>query len=521
MASSLAQHRAIRTWNRAKTVTDKDGNPSISTVNQGTETLTTSRALMAPTGTAVKVVTRSPTTTIHTVTFPTPRTVTIILAVYLEESFVTLRGAQGTPTATRTTHVPLNKIPWTTMSEARSAFVTFCPAVTVTDSNGVPVATLKAPGSEPRHFDLNAPLRNASSIPRFDPISSREYILAAFTPTIVTLPLTILAQILSSSLKATWPFHALTQPPPGATASDSVALTTGGFSGVLTWLRLALHRGDFLLLLADALNLLCAGAVAFSTEAFGIRLLGSCTASDFSGCHMGIAIFRAPGRLVQVFLSLGLAILAVLATLLWNWNSGMTGAEGRRIASIAALLTDPETRKIFRHNKPNDKLHGSLKNKEIVESLAGYSSSIQKSASVITSAEGCYIAVYKLSEESPKTTTKKPSSQFKFKFNSKFSLPKMAFPRLRLSGETVGRILYFLSLIAFLILIVYYELTSHEGTPFEDFMNSQNLGVRALFAGLGVAASLFWDHCFSSMSFFFFFFFFFPFSTYSFLNKTR
>ncbi|KAK3996592.1 hypothetical protein QBC44DRAFT_304099 [Cladorrhinum sp. PSN332] len=47
-------------------------------------------------------------------------------------------------------------------------------------------------------------------------------------------------------------------------------------------------------------------------------------------------------------------------------------------------------------------------------------------------------------------------------------------------------------------MLLYYEFTSH-GTGFERFMNSQNFGVRALFAALGFVLSLIWDDCFSDM----------------------
>ena len=52
---------------------------------------------------------------------------------------------------------------------------------------------------------------------------------------------------------------------------------------------------------------------------------------------------------------------------------------------------------------------------------------------------------------------------------------------------------FLLILCSSFILIVYYESTQLD-TPFERFMDSQNFGVRTLFAGVGVVVSLFWDY---------------------------
>lgn len=59
---------------------------------------------------------------------------------------------------------------------------------------------------------------------------------------------------------------------------------------------------------------------------------------------------------------------------------------------------------------------------------------------------------------------------------------------------------FLLALIGVLVLVMYYELTSYADSGFEQFMNSQNLGVRALFTAIGLIISLFWDYYSSGKS---------------------
>ncbi|KAK3322968.1 hypothetical protein B0H66DRAFT_532286 [Apodospora peruviana] len=55
---------------------------------------------------------------------------------------------------------------------------------------------------------------------------------------------------------------------------------------------------------------------------------------------------------------------------------------------------------------------------------------------------------------------------------------------------------FLLAIVGFLVLLLYYELNSAD-SAFERFMNSQGLGVRALFTSLGIIISLFWDNHFT------------------------
>ncbi|KAH8882168.1 hypothetical protein GQ53DRAFT_610066, partial [Thozetella sp. PMI_491] len=55
---------------------------------------------------------------------------------------------------------------------------------------------------------------------------------------------------------------------------------------------------------------------------------------------------------------------------------------------------------------------------------------------------------------------------------------------------------FLIFLCGLMILILYYENTMLD-TPFERFMDSQKLGVRFLFSGIGVVLTGFWDYYFS------------------------
>ncbi|KAK0620768.1 hypothetical protein B0T14DRAFT_431249, partial [Immersiella caudata] len=51
-----------------------------------------------------------------------------------------------------------------------------------------------------------------------------------------------------------------------------------------------------------------------------------------------------------------------------------------------------------------------------------------------------------------------------------------------------------------LILVTYYENTIHPDTPFEQFMNNQDFGIRVLFTAFGIFLAFFWDYYFSWVS---------------------
>jgi len=457
--------------------------PTVMRDSVGRPTATTSRWVISdltlkddkgnPTATVTARLRVTP-TTITMVDVSGRPTATITTEVPLERSLVTLKDASGRPTATIATEVPL-----------------VTGLVTLTDANGVPVATVTGSGvskvvpTGPRRTGRFDEPGLPSQQDTFHPISWGDYVLAAFVPVLVTVPLTILTQILRSEIRTLLPFNALTRQPNGATATESLCLNTGGIPGFVNSFRL-LFRKEPLAFLGDLLMLSSAIIVSFSSEAFGIKLYGACTADNFQGCHMGIASFQTPSRVVQAFLSVALVALFIMMGLIRYWRTGVDSS-GRSIAAIASLLGEKETQDVFRKivSQPDS---GEISNGEMIRQLDGRfflltSSPVSPAFGITTS----HIPATARDEQ-----TQPPGHEIR----RRGTLPLLKVFSLSQSSDAISQVAFLLSVVSFFILIVYYESTTLD-TAFERFMDSQHLGVRVLFTGVGVVLSLFWDDYFS------------------------
>ncbi|KAK3322973.1 hypothetical protein B0H66DRAFT_532290 [Apodospora peruviana] len=276
-------------------------------------------------------------------------TATVTTNVLLVPSLVTMTGSDGVPTATITTNL-LAAAPSSSLVTFRGVdgimTTTLVPIVpgqvlTLTDSNGVPVATITgygrtptliaSPNPDPIIPGTNTCGQSADSIgPDLHPISWRDYLLASFAPILITLPLAILVQIQSASLKALLPYYSLSRNRPEghgwSTAAESLCLVTGGPRGIVNSVRLLFSSGEPLAFLADLHVLTSSLVISFSSEALGIKLYGYCQPNDFRGCHMGVALFKSPTRIVQAILVLSLVISVVNSVLLHkrDWRRAVT-----------------------------------------------------------------------------------------------------------------------------------------------------------------------------------------------------
>ncbi|KAK4208632.1 hypothetical protein QBC37DRAFT_431650 [Rhypophila decipiens] len=353
--------------------------------------------------------------------------------------------------------------------------------------------------------------------PGSHPLSWKEYLLASFLPVLLTLPLSILVQVQSSNLKPVLPFYALTKNRrnwEGATAAESLCLVTTGLRGLLTSLRLLFMAGEPLSFFSDLHLLASSLAVSFSSEALGIKLYGHCQAGDFRGCRMGVAVFETPGRLVQAFLSLNLVISLVMIgflTLQPDWKRAVDvytrqGCGG--LSGTSAMLASQEARAYFLKIAAKfPRGHGqSVSNKDMIRRLDGHSFALQPSATrqklsmVAIPTPGASSYHYCLVvTRSPDRPNKKPSLPSGQTTNPPPKRPR-SLPRISLSPDITNlliQIAFFLTITGFLILLLYYELTTRPSSPFEHFMNSQSMGVRTLFTCIGLVISLAWDGRFS------------------------
>lgn len=444
-----------------------------------------------------------------------------------ELELITLRDANGQPTKTISSLLgrvtdPYGRVVLTDSNGLTIGTLgTNSDAVTLTDSNGVPTATVTGAyiytttvvevlTPQPSPTSAVCPGENGTcgviQVAPFHPITLAEYVAGYFVPNLLSLVVSIIAQIINSDIKVLLPFQALTRPG-GAAAADSLAMRAGGIGGLVHSWTLLWRFHEPISLLGDLLLATSSVAVAFSSESFGVKLYGSCVPTDFHGCFMGLAQYTGPSRAIQGLLALMLAIVALLCFFLRKWTSGVA-APPTSIAVLSSLLQDETSKAIFQ------KLEIGLNNN------SDLSQRKQK-----TYAVGCGLEEYNFSlgyfqslqgeprygiitQRVPKqeTATKDPpkskiarASEFlsqklmpRIPGSYKSSCSKAFSPVLNLGTRPV----FLFILTGFAALIIYYKSTRLD-TPFERFMDSQDFGVRILFTSIGLVISLFWEHEFS------------------------
>jgi hypothetical protein len=263
----------------------------------------------------------------------------------------------------------------------------------------------------------------------------------------------------------------------GAVVSSQVLSTNGSGHGALAGF---LRAQKVEVLICGGIG----GGAQMALAEAGIKLYGGCKADNFTGCHMSMAVFQGPSRVVQAFLSVSLVIVIIMTCLIRYWRTGIDET-GRSIGSIASLLGATETREVFQKLRPDS--DGGIGNNDMIRKLNGnlfrLAQSPGSSALGISTSRTLHHQNRQAAEPMPDMKGRRTFPLFKV-----LSLSQ--------SGDTISQVGFLLSICGFLILIVYYESTSLD-TPFERFMDSQNFGVRVLFTALGVVISLFWDDYFS------------------------
>jgi hypothetical protein len=409
-----------------------------------------------------------------------------------------LRDAQGRPTMT-ITRAPKNlkRITTTLLDFDGKPTATvigdvelITTALTLTDEYGRPTATVSTtlPVTKfPQPTGPSVPTRwrgpETDEKKYLHPITWSDYIGATFLPVLLSLPLSIAAQVIATQLHTVLPFHALTREG-GAEAEDSLCLGPGGIFGFVGSLRLLFKFHEPLSLLSDLIMLSAAVVVSISSEAVGIKLYGVCVVDNFQGCYMGMAIFDGPSRAVIVFLSFMLVVVVLTGVLQHRWKTGVRDFS-RSIAGTAALLRNDETRRAFREIRSpiNEKGYGYLHNQQLVEDLSAYKFSIREEVIAV-------VQKPQRSEELGLQPRRSGSGLARWATGLR--------ARCHNNPSRVDNVLkgmFFIILVGFFILIVYYESTQLD-TPFERFMDNQNFGVRTMFTGLGVIISFFWEYTF-------------------------
>src|SRR3569833_2214100 len=194
---------------------------------------------------------------------------------------MTLRDGSGAPTATVTTRVPATSKTTTLYGTTRGV--------------ATPTATVVEYPTFPSPYSGFGPVPDAVA-------DTGPYFAGFFAPVLVAVLVSLWAAVISSNVKRRLPFTAMTRTG-GAAASDSLNLNSGGLGGNLYSFRLLWKFRDPVSLLADMLVLLSAAAVVFSSDAIGLKLIGSCKVDYATGCGMALGEFLGPVQKVETLLA--------------------------------------------------------------------------------------------------------------------------------------------------------------------------------------------------------------------------
>ncbi|KAK1755909.1 hypothetical protein QBC47DRAFT_299683 [Echria macrotheca] len=430
-----------------------------------------------------------------------PQTVTMLLGddtpVYVKATVVTLTDASGVPTATVTnTPPPISTPTVITTAGPDGVLRTITTSVlaaprttTMTDAHGAPTATL----TEYPTYPSDPP--TGSKIIKVYEVSDIAYFVGFFLPTILSGLLTIPIRMIDLSAKQYQPWHELTRVD-GAIAGESLALRTSGMYGMTSSVR-SLAGGQALVFLTTLLTLCSIALVPLSSEAVALKLHGNCTTTDFKGCAMTLGVFLGPARATVVLLACMAFLVILILVALRQWRSGLA-ANPWTIAGIASLSMNKDVRALF-SSLPRG-LRGRIPHSRLVEALDGKFFKLGYSADRGTPEYG--IVIDHSVEPGMARTRSKLSFYLKRSRDSdrgglEDNGTKHHLPFLMLSYTWRAVFLLFLSGV--LIIILYYNNTGGD-TPFERFMDTQNLGVRALFTLVGIGITFYWGSFFTSLA---------------------
>ncbi|KAK4209407.1 hypothetical protein QBC37DRAFT_324031 [Rhypophila decipiens] len=447
-----------------------------------------------------------------------------IVPVPVVSGFVTLTDSNGVPTSTSTMRgtdsVSFRNPLITTMTITGkdqsgvpiSTFTFVQPLLksTITNSLGEPISTVTlGPTGLPDNINNFGGNKSAEDFhpPQsalFHPMTPQEYYLISFLPVFLAIVLSILAQMISSSIRMLLPFHMMTRPG-GVSAQDSIAMSTGGLEGNINSIRLLFKFGDPVSFMGDLLVLLSAAITSLSGEAVGIKLEGSCTNDSFQGCFMSIAVFKEPSRALEGLLGAMLVVLLAMLFLLNKWKTGIA-SNPTSIAAMAALIPDLTLRRLLDEKL---KVGGSysdhprfLRQREVQDRLDGHLFCLgyfrNRDEKDGTDLEEYGITTVKQTAW-PSAPSDLPLHTFKPSERNLTGLSKAkTFALYSVSQPTLDNIISTLGMLlisGLIVLVTYYNMTSPSPpTRFEAFMSSQGFGVEALFTSFGVVLSWFWDY---------------------------
>ncbi|KAM7208557.1 hypothetical protein V8F20_001238 [Naviculisporaceae sp. PSN 640] len=370
-----------------------------------------------------------------------------------------------------------------------------------------------------RPFQPHGPIPSDAASKYFNLRSETDYLMVSVIPVLLATILLMLLQILTTSVHSVLPFRALGRPQ-GSLAQDSLTLSRNPnllSAPVVAARHLVLFK-DPLPLLATLLGGFAVILVTLSSEVIRIDVTTDCnqvpaTKTSFKPvqlCALGLRKSTALMRIAEgLIIALAVLVIGILIVVS-RWESGLA-AEPWSIASMTAMICQGgELQQLLRSTHPEDeKINIGKCIRQAVDGRRyrmGFATALQTRPSFgdgISEARSYGIQVIPTATEDDTpihvTTkdigTRSPLEAEKMSFTAGWNIPAIKLP-----GELLVRVLALLFTVGLLNLILNYETTVGVDTGFEEFMNSQTIGARILFAAFGTVIDAFWSYYYSYTS---------------------
>ncbi|KAF7527004.1 hypothetical protein G7054_g10605 [Neopestalotiopsis clavispora] len=408
----------------------------------------------------------------------------IIDALVLSTFTTVTTNSDGTPT-TQLVYVADSLVATSTGSQefqTRTAvtLVTDLPATSTFRFSSPTSPSTATPSSKPISSD-STPTSTAgpgTAILQVYVVTEGQYFVGLVLPTLLSTFLAIPLRIMDFNVKLYRPFHNLLSKD-GTKASRSLLLPTTGLSSYLC-------ASDKVTRLNGGLIILSAILIPISAEAVLMVLHrgDGCQSGkgNANNCAMTLGISPIPAYVTIAILSL----MGFLIILVWfQLRKYRTGVPGKpwNLTFMSKFSSDPKIHllvsKLSADTMP-------LKQKDLLRVFEPWLYIIEAQ----TKATGGYrVTVLDKSDSQERDERKKLISQENPEETKIQSGRFPAAPSFILTP--CGRILVLLFITGVLGLLAAYE-RSRPGNGFEDFMDSENIGVRLLFSGIGVALTLIW-----------------------------
>ena len=321
-------------------------------------------------------------------------------------------------------------------------------------------------------------------------LTKGDYFVGFFLPTMMAVILAILVRIISLTAMLYQPFNALSRPT-SSTAPESLCLRTGLFHGIYSSFH-SLRHSSAVPFLSMLLALCATTLTPLASEAVGLKLRGTCSKGNATGCIMQLAVAEVPVRLTMGILSFMLVVLAAIVGILYRWRSGVASSPWS-LAAISAMSRDPRLRRALAVT-PDAK--GQITRQQLTRGFDGLTFRMGFGPEA-GGGIGYGIAV---EDTRPGDDGDDARPRLRGRSGTVMTLgATMVHVDSDKRRRIVSSALFLLLDIGLLIIIFYYNNTFGD-TDFERFMDHQTFGVRFLFAALGVIVTLFWSSFFRSRS---------------------